>query len=92
MMKKELSVTTSVPRRREWGHIVLAVYAISGGIFLLIVPWTKWWERNLFLYLIPFLRMVFLHTFFRGAASILGLILLLMGIVETMRLYSPPKP
>ncbi len=68
------------------------VYAISGGIFLLIVPWTKWWERNLFLYIVPLLRMVFLHTFFRGAASILGLILLMMGIVEIMRLYSSAKP
>ncbi|TKJ28184.1 hypothetical protein CEE39_10330 [bacterium (candidate division B38) B3_B38] len=91
-MKKALSATTSVPRRREWGDIVLAVYFLAGGIFLLIVPWTKWWERNLFLYLIPFLRMVFLHTFFRGAVSILGLILLTMGIVEAMRLYSPAKP
>ena len=90
-MKKELSATTSVPRSKEWGHIFLAVYAILGGIFLIIVPWTKWWERNLFLYLIPFLRMVFLHTFFRGAASILGLILLMMGIFETMRLYSSTK-
>jgi len=90
-MKKGLNPNSSVSRKMGRGDIFLLVYSLSGGLFLLIVPWTKWWERNIFLYLIPLLRVVFLNNFFRGAASFLGFLLLALGIIELMRLYYPPK-
>ena len=90
-MKRGLTPAHLVSSRRGRGDIFLIIYSISGGLFLLIVPWTKWWEMNIFLYLIPPLRIVFLNNFFRGAASTLGLLLLALGIIEIMRLYYPFK-
>jgi len=90
-MKKELTSTSSVSSKKGRGDIFLIVYSLSGGLFLLIVPWTKWWGRNIFLYFIPALRVVFLNSFFRGAASTLGLFLLALGVMELMKVYYPPK-
>jgi len=90
-MKQGLSPNPSVSSKKGRSDIFLIVYSLSGGLFLLIVPWTKWWGRNIFLYFIPLLRVVFLNNFFRGATSTLGLFLLALGIVELMKVYYPPK-
>lgn len=90
-MKQGFIPTELAPRKSGRGDIFLIIYCLSAGLFLLIVPWTKWWEMNIFLYLIPPLRMVFLNSFFRGAASTLGLLLLALGIIEILRLYYSPR-
>jgi hypothetical protein len=49
------------------------------GAFLVLAPWTPWWESNLLLQANHTLRAVLLSEFTRGAVSGLGLVNLLLA-------------
>lgn len=63
--------------------IVLIVFCFELGVFLLVLPWSAFWERNYFLYQYPELARWLLNPYFRGAVSGLGLIDIYLAVHET---------
>jgi hypothetical protein len=54
------------------------------GIFLLLVPWSPFWEGNYFMARLPALQELFLSPFARGAVSGVGILHLLVGAIDSV--------
>jgi hypothetical protein len=61
---------------------VYILYSLEAGIFLVCLPWLRFWENNYVLYLYPQLRPIVANPFFKGAVLGLGIGNLLIGIQE----------
>lgn len=61
---------------------IYVLYCFETGIFLVIFPWLRLWEQNGLLAYSPYLRLVVLDSFFRGAVSGLGVANLILGVCE----------
>jgi hypothetical protein len=55
-------------------RIIYILLCFEVGVFLLIVPWSGFWERNFFLDRYPALIPVLLNPYLRGAITGLGLL------------------
>ena len=62
--------------------VAFILFCFEVGIFLILIPWSVFWESNLLLDYVSFLRPLVLHTFFRAGVSILGAIDVFIGLVE----------
>ena len=62
--------------------VIYIFYCIEGGLFLLLVPWSHLWLKNLFFAHIPILKLLGSHTITRGLVSGIGVALLLHGAEE----------
>jgi hypothetical protein len=51
-------------------------------LILVVAPWSGFWDRNLFLDLLPGLGQVFASPFARGAVSGVGAITVVAGLAE----------
>jgi hypothetical protein len=60
--------------------VLVILFSIEAGIFLLWLPWQKIWENNYILYLYPQIRPLIANPFFKGAVLGLGIDSILMGI------------
>jgi hypothetical protein len=56
-------------------------------LFLIVVPWSVFWERNHFLDQVPPLRGLLLNHFLRGAISGIGLLCLVAAVAELWTLW-----
>ncbi len=68
-----------------WKHILFVVFilfCIELGLFLMLLPWSQLWERNVLLVLVPGSRAWLLNSYFRGAISGLGLVNLWVGVSD----------
>jgi hypothetical protein len=77
---------------RAW--IVYALYvafSLSFGIALLMLPWQSTWENNYFIYIYPQLRPIVSNSFFKGAVLGLGIVNLIIGVQEILRLRKASK-
>ena len=63
------------------------VYFLESGFLLLIVPWSVFWERNLFLGLWPSVQAVLLNHYVRGAISGVGVVCLGAAVGEVLALW-----
>lgn len=74
----------------RWYHKMSAVlfitFCLEIGLFLLIFPWTEYWESNYFSSLIPDWRQFWSNMYFRGAISGLGAVNLYISLAEIFRL------
>ena len=61
---------------------IYVLYCFEIGIFLLVLPWLRLWEENILLSYYPYLRLIVLDNFFRGAVSGLGAANLILGVWE----------
>lgn len=68
------------------GALVLAIFCMAIGIFLLIYPWTESWSRNYFAVLVPEWNEYWDNLYVRGAVSGLGLVNFYISLVEALRL------
>jgi hypothetical protein len=64
--------------------IVFIFFCFELGFFLLIFPWSQYWENNLFLLYLPSARELVLNNYFRGAVSGLGIVDVGLGLWEAM--------
>ena len=62
--------------------VVYVLYCFEVGIFLIIFPWMRLWDQNALLGYFPYIRLILLNNFFRGAVSGLGLANLVLGAWE----------
>jgi len=74
----------------RWYHkafaIIFAIFAIELGVFLVMVPWTGIWERNVFARMVPQWYGVWISPYMRGAVSGVGLLNLWVALSEVMSL------
>ena len=81
----------AVPRPTyHWYHkmsaVVFITFCLEIGLFLLIFPWTEYWDGNYFSSLMPQMKNYWDNLYVRGAVSGLGVVNLYISFVETFRL------
>lgn len=52
------------------------------GLLLVLIPWSRFWERNYFADLVPALQMALANNYVRGAVSGLGLVNIWLALAE----------
>ena len=74
----------------RWYHklsaAVLIALCVEIGLFLLVFPWTAYWENNYFSSLLPAWRRYWMNLYWRGAISGLGVANLFLALSEVFRL------
>ena len=82
-------VPAPAPQYR-WYHktsaAVLIAFCLEIGLFLLIFPWTEYWEANYFAAFVPEWHQYWDNMYVRGAISGLGVVNLYISFVEIFRL------
>ncbi len=83
-------VPEAAPPVYRWYHKVSAllfiVFCLEVGMFLLMFPWTEYWDHNFFSSLIPEWHRFWANSYVRGAVSGLGVVNLYISLVEIFRL------
>ena len=59
---------------------------------LIVVPWSTYWDRNLFAEAVPMLHAALQNHFVRGAVSGVGMLNLAAGFAEMVALVAPTRP
>jgi hypothetical protein len=74
----------------RWYHKMSAVlfitFCLEVGIFLVIFPWTQFWDFNYFSALKPEWHQYWDNMYMRGGISGLGVVNLYISLVEVLRL------
>jgi hypothetical protein len=60
-------------------RLLVAAYLIYGGLLLGMGPWTRLWQPEVFASLAPWLDSALASRFMRGAASGVGLLMVIGG-------------
>lgn len=85
-------VPPPVKPKMGWGRrlekIVLALFCLEVGGFLLIFPWVHQWGDNYFFTVAENMRPVFMSPYFRGGVSGLGALNIYLAIVESVDFLS----
>jgi len=81
----------AVPRPRyRWYHkmsaVLFATFCLEIGLFLLIFPWTEYWDSNYFSSLMPQWHIWWENPYVRGAVSGIGIVNLYLSFLEILRL------
>jgi hypothetical protein len=71
---------------RKLGAVLLVVFCLAVGLFLLIFPWTDYWDDNYFGTAVVALRRYWSNMYLRGAVSGLGAVDVYISLVEVFRL------
>lgn len=67
---------------------MLVAFFIEVGLLLIVLPWSRFWERNYFIEMAPALRLVLTNHYVRGAISGLGFVNLFAGFAEMIPLFA----
>ena len=74
----------------RWYHktsaVVFIAFCLEVGLFLMIFPWTEYWEGNYFSAFVPEWHRYWDNMYVRGAISGLGVVNLYIMFVEISRL------
>ena len=74
----------------RWYHIaaslIFIVFCMELGMFLVIFPWSDFWDRSFFFSLAPQWSLYWDNAYLRGAVSGLGLVNVYISLVEIFRL------
>jgi hypothetical protein len=74
----------------RWYHklwaVVLVTFCLEIGLFLVVFPWTSYWETNYFSQILPGLHVYWYNSYVRGAVSGLGALNLYVAILEIFHL------
>jgi hypothetical protein len=62
--------------------VAFILFCFEVGIFLVLIPWSGFWDSNLLLEYVSFVRPLILHNVFRAGVSILGAIDIFIGLSE----------
>lgn len=78
------------PNAWRWYHkfsaVLLIVLCLEIGLFLLVFPWSEYWQANYFASLAPQWRQYWMNTYLRGGVSGLGVANLYLSLTELFRL------
>jgi hypothetical protein len=67
------------------GSAALIAICTAIGFFLLIFPWSPFWEANSFVLQVPTVQDYWSSPYLRGAVSGLGVVNLLFALVDLIR-------
>jgi hypothetical protein len=74
----------------HWYHklsaFIFILFCMELGAFLVLFPWTTWWDHNLFSSLVPEWHRFWENAYVRGAVSGLGVVNLYISLLEIVRL------
>lgn len=74
----------------RWYHklsaLIFILFCMEVGAFLLLFPWTEWWDHNLFSSLVPEWHRFWQNAYVRGAVSGLGVVNFYISFLEIIRL------
>jgi hypothetical protein len=74
----------------RWHHkmraILLVTFCLEVGLFLLVFPWTEYWDRNYFSAFLPQWHPYWDNLYTRGGVSGLGVVNLYISLAEIFRL------
>ena len=74
----------------HWYHkmsaVVFITFCLEIGLFLLIFPWTEYWDGNYFSAVMPQMKDYWSNLYLRGAVSGLGMVNLYISFGEILRL------
>jgi hypothetical protein len=74
----------------RWYHkvsaLIFIVFCLELGMFLVIFPWSDFWDRSFFAAIAPEWRMYWDNAYLRGAVSGLGIVNVYISLVEIFRL------
>ena len=77
-------------RSYRWYHklstALFITFCLEIGFFLLIFPWTSYWDGNFFSTLLQAWRRYWQNAYVRGAISGLGVVNLYIAVAEIFRL------
>jgi hypothetical protein len=76
----------SYPWYRKLAAVLLVVACLAIGLFLMIFPWTDYWDENYFGATLNLLRHYWSNMYVRGAVSGLGAIDVYISLIEVFRL------
>jgi hypothetical protein len=62
--------------------LLSAFSSLIVGAFLVVTPWTRWWDANYLLQPSPWLRDLVLNAYTRGTVSGLGLLNILLALSD----------
>jgi hypothetical protein len=62
--------------------LLFAAYFLEAGLLLIVIPWSGFWDRNIFASFIPGIGRLLANPFVRGAVSGVGVITTLAGVAE----------
>jgi hypothetical protein len=71
---------------QKFSAVLLVVFCLEIGLFLLIFPWTPYWDSNYFGSLMPQWHAYWDNMYIRGAVSGLGVVNLYIFFLELYRL------
>jgi hypothetical protein len=71
---------------RKFSAVVLILLCVEIGLFLLVIPWTEYWDHNYLATLLPESRRYWLNPYVRGAVSGLGVANLYLSLAEIFSL------
>ena len=72
-------------------RMLLAVFFLEIGALLIVVPWTSFWDQNVFIESSASLQRMLNNHFVRGAVSGLGVINLGVAVLEIVSLLRNTK-
>jgi hypothetical protein len=81
------SGSTSPPKPRPFLRGLFVLISLAIGLFLVIFPWSDWWNLNYIQDLIPSLQNVWSEPSFRGALTGLGFVNLYIAFLQTLQLF-----
>jgi hypothetical protein len=74
----------------RWYHklsaFIFILFCMELGAFLLVFPWTDWWDQNLFSSFVPEWHRLWDNAYLRGAVSGLGVVNFYISFLEIIRL------
>ncbi len=76
----------SYPWYRKVAAVLFAIFCFELGAFLLVFPWTDYWERNMFATWSPAAQRIWMCPYFRGMISGLGMVNVFLSFFEVVRL------
>ena len=77
--------------------MLLALYLLEAGLLLILAPWSRFWERNYFAGLIPWVATWATHPYVKGAVTGVGIVAVTAALIEigdmlSRRPSSPIEP
>lgn len=66
--------------------LFFALYCVEAGVFFVVIPWTRFWTFNAFLHENAQLAMLFENPFVRGFVSGIGVIHIIVGVRDLIRM------
>ena len=81
---------------RKLGQVLLIIFCLELGLFLMIYPWTDRWAENYFSWIGPVRWQANWHevwdnNYVRGAIAGLGLVNIWIAVAEALRMYIGEK-